>query len=274
MSDIFEKEKIDSAIHFAGFKAVGESVEKPLEYYRNNLLSTMNLLECMREHKVFDLVFSSSSTVYGTPETVPVTEDTPRGQTTNPYGQTKAVIERMMEDVSGADDRWHIMLLRYFNPVGAHASGLIGEDPKGIPNNLMPYITQVAVGKMDHLNVFGDDYDTPDGTGIRDYIHVVDLARGHVCALDNIRKKQGLNIYNLGTGIGYSVLDMVKAFEKSTGVKIPYVITKRRQGDIAKTYADPSKAKKELSFETKYTLEDMCHDAYYWQQKNPDGYGS
>lgn len=273
LDHIFDKETdITGVIHFAGYKAVGESVEKPLMYYKNNLLSTLTLLEAMRDHDVFHFVFSSSATVYGNPAQIPITEECPRGVTTNPYGTTKAMIEQILEDLCKADDRWHVMLLRYFNPVGAHKSGKIGEDPKGIPNNLMPYITQVAIGKLPELGVFGDDYDTPDGTGVRDYIHVVDLANGHVKALDKIAEKPGISVYNLGTGNGYSVLDMVKAFSKACGKEIPYRIKPRRAGDIATCYADPAKAKKELGWEAKHSLEEMCADSWRWQSMNPNGY--
>ncbi len=275
LNNIFmEHRTIDSVIHFAGYKAVGESVEKPLMYYTNNLVSTLTLLHAMKEYDVKNIIFSSSATVYGTPAEIPITEKCPRGETTNPYGTTKAMIERILEDISKADASMHIMLLRYFNPVGAHESGLIGEDPKGIPNNLMPYITQVAVGKLKELGVFGDDYDTSDGTGVRDYIHVVDLAKGHVAALSKIDEKAGVNIYNLGTGNGYSVLDMVKAFSKACGKEIPYSIKPRRAGDIAECYADPSKAAEELGWKAEKTLEEMCADSWRWQSQNPNGFQS
>ncbi len=271
--DIFKKENIDSVIHFAGLKAVGESCRKPLEYYQNNLISTLTLIQAMREFNCKNIVFSSSATVYGQPKSVPIKEDFPLGPTTNPYGSTKLMIEDMLRDIYKADNSFNIALLRYFNPIGAHKSGLIGEDPNGIPNNLMPYITQVAIGKLEKLHVFGNDYPTHDGTGVRDYIHVVDLARGHICALKKLETKPGLVTYNLGTGKGYSVLDMVKAFEKASGKKIPYVIDPRRPGDIPECYADPAKAKKEIGFECKYDLEEMCKDSWRWQSTNPKGYG-
>ncbi len=272
MMKIFKENNIFGVIHFAGLKAVGESCVKPIEYYDNNLISTLVLVEVMRENECFNLIFSSSATVYGTPEKVPINEDAKTGGTTNPYGTTKLMIERMLIDLRKADERFNIVLLRYFNPIGAHKSGLIGEDPNGIPNNLMPYITQVGIGKLKQLNVFGGDYPTKDGTGVRDYIHVVDLASGHVCAIKKIEKDVGLYIYNLGTGNGYSVLDMVKAFEKASGVNIPYKIVARRSGDIAECYADSSKAKKEIGFKCKYGLDEMCRDSWNWQQKNPNGY--
>ena len=273
LREVFQKEpSIEAVIHFAGYKAVGESVEKPIEYYRNNLDSTLTLIEVMREFYVKNLVFSSSATVYGNPAQIPITEACPRGKTTNPYGTTKAMIEQILEDLSHAEPDWHIMLLRYFNPVGAHQSGLIGEDPRGIPNNLMPYITQVAIGKLEKLGVFGNDYDTPDGTGVRDYIHVVDLAIGHVKAIEKIAQAPGVSVYNLGTGNGYSVLDMVQAFGKACGKEIPYEIKPRRAGDIATCYADPKKAADELGFHATRTLEDMCTDAWRWQSQNPNGY--
>lgn len=272
MMKIFKENNIFGVIHFAGLKAVGESCVKPIEYYDNNLISTLVLVEVMRENECFNLIFSSSATVYGTPEKVPINEDAKTGGTTNPYGTTKLMIERILIDLRKADERFNIVLLRYFNPIGAHKSGLIGEDPNGIPNNLMPYITQVGIGKLKQLNVFGGDYPTKDGTGVRDYIHVVDLASGHVCAIKKIEKDVGLYIYNLGTGNGYSVLDMVKAFEKASGVNIPYKIVARRSGDIAECYADSSKAKKEIGFKCKYGLDEMCRDSWNWQQKNPNGY--
>ncbi len=271
--DIFKKENIDSVIHFAGLKAVGESCRKPLEYYQNNLISTLTLIQVMREFNCKNIVFSSSATVYGQPKSVPIKEDFPLGPTTNPYGSTKLMIEDMLRDIYKADNSFNIALLRYFNPIGAHKSGLIGEDPNGIPNNLMPYITQVAIGKLEKLHVFGNDYPTHDGTGVRDYIHVVDLARGHICALKKLETKPGLVTYNLGTGKGYSVLDMVKAFEKASGKKIPYVIDPRRPGDVPECYADPTKAKEEIGFECKYDLEEMCKDSWRWQSTNPKGYG-
>ena len=272
MEKIFDAEKIDAVIHFAGLKAVGESVAKPWEYYHNNITGTLILLDVMRKHGVKKIIFSSSATVYGDPAFVPITEECPKGQCTNPYGWTKSMMEQIMTDVQKANPDMNVILLRYFNPVGAHESGRIGEDPKGIPNNLMPYISQVAVGKLEKLGVFGDDYDTPDGTGVRDYIHVVDLAIGHVKALKKIQENAGLCIYNLGTGHGYSVLDIVKNFEKATGVKIPYVIKPRRPGDIATCYCDPTKAKEELGWEAQYGIEDMCADSWRWQKNNPNGY--
>ena len=267
-----ENPDIEAVIHFAGLKAVGESVAKPLEYYDNNIHGTLSLLEAMRDAGVKNIVFSSSATVYGDPAFVPITEECPKGTCTNPYGWTKSMLEQILSDLTVPDKEWNVILLRYFNPIGAHNSGTMGEDPSGIPNNLMPYITQVAVGKRDHLNVFGNDYDTHDGTGVRDYIHVVDLAIGHVKALNKIREKCGLKIYNLGTGHGYSVLDIVKAFEKASGVKIPYEITARRPGDIATCYADASKAKAELGWEAQYGIEEMCEDSWRWQKNNPEGY--
>ncbi len=272
MNEIFEKESIDSVIHFAGLKAVGESVSKPLEYYHNNITGTLLLCDVMRSHNVKNIIFSSSATVYGDPAFIPITEDCPKGKITNPYGQTKSMLEQILTDLHVADPEWNVVLLRYFNPIGAHESGLIGEDPKGIPNNLLPYIAQVAVGKLSCLGVFGDDYDTPDGTGVRDYIHVVDLAKGHVKALKKIEDKSGVSIYNLGTGNGYSVLQVVKAFEKACGKTIPYVIKPRRPGDIATCYADASKAKAELGWEAEYGIERMCADSWRWQSNNPNGY--
>ena len=272
MNAIFEKESIDSVIHFAGYKAVGESVQKPLEYYHNNITGTLNLCDVMRHHGVKKLIFSSSATVYGDPAFVPITEECPKGKITNPYGQTKGMLEQILTDLHVSDPEWNVVLLRYFNPIGAHKSGLIGEDPKGIPNNLLPYIAQVAVGKLQKLGVFGDDYDTPDGTGVRDYIHVVDLARGHVKAVQKLEAAPEVRIYNLGTGHGYSVLDIVKNFEAATGVKIPYVIKARRPGDIATCYCDPSKAKNELGWEAQYGIREMCEDSWRWQKNNPNGY--
>lgn len=269
---IFEENDISSVIHFAGLKAVGESVIKPLEYYHNNVNGTLTLLKAMQEHDVRNIVFSSSATVYGDPEEIPITEECTKGLCTNPYGWTKSMLEQIMMDIHRSDDRWNIILLRYFNPIGAHPSGLIGEDPNGTPNNLMPYVTQVAVGKLKELGVFGDDYDTPDGTGVRDYIHVVDLAKGHVKAIEKLGEDCGLRIYNLGTGTGYSVLDVVGSFEKANRVKIPYVIKPRRAGDIAVCYCDPLKAERELGWKAEYDLEKMCEDAWRWQQMNPDGY--
>ena len=270
---IFANEDIDSCIHFAGLKAVGESVSMPWEYYNNNISGTLTLVDVMRRHNVKNIIFSSSATVYGTPEFVPITEDCPKGKCTNPYGWTKSMLEQILTDIQFADKDWNVVLLRYFNPIGAHKSGLIGENPTGIPNNLMPYVTQVAIGKRDHLNVFGNDYDTHDGTGVRDYIHVVDLAKGHVKALKKIEDRSGLSIYNLGTGVGYSVLDIVKNFEEATGVKVPYVITARRPGDIATCYADPTKAADELDWRAENGIREMCEDSWRWQSMNPDGYG-
>ncbi|OPZ34732.1 MAG: UDP-glucose 4-epimerase [Tenericutes bacterium ADurb.BinA155] len=268
---VFEKEKFDAVIHFAGLKAVGESVSKPIEYYTNNLLSTLVLLRLMREYGVKNLVFSSSATVYGVPKHVPLYETDPVGSATNPYGQTKIMIERILTDTQKADPSLNIALLRYFNPIGAHPSGLLGEDPNGIPNNLMPYITQVAIGKLKELRVWGDDYPTPDGTGVRDYIHVVDLAEGHVATLKKLEEKPGLVIYNLGTGKGTSVLELVHAFEKANGIKIPYQILARRPGDVAANFANCDKAYKELHWKARFTVEDACRDAYNFQKKNPDG---
>lgn len=270
MKKIFQENKIDSVIHFAGLKAVGESVEKPILYYKNNITGTINLLEIMKEQDVKKIVFSSSATVYGNSTDVPFKEDTPLSAT-NPYGRTKLMIEEILRDIYVSDNSWGIALLRYFNPIGAHESGLIGEDPNGKPNNLMPYITQVAIGKRDKLSVFGDDYDTPDGTGVRDYIHVVDLAKGHLKALEKIMKENIAEAYNLGTGKGYSVLDLVKTFQKVNEVEIPYEITDRRPGDIAICYADPEKAKKELNWKAEKGIEEMCRDSWNWQKNNPNG---
>ena len=266
LNEVFDKEEIDSCIHFAGLKAVGESVAKPWEYYENNIAGTLTLVDVMRKHNVKNIIFSSSATVYGDPAIIPITEECPKGQCTNPYGWTKSMMEQIMTDVQKANPDMNVILLRYFNPVGAHESGRIGEDPKGIPNNLMPYIMQVAVGKLPELGVFGDDYDTPDGTGVRDYIHVVDLAKGHVNAIQKAVSAEGVNIYNLGTGNGYSVLDIVKAFEAANGVKIPYTIKPRRAGDIATCYADPKKAKEELGWEAQYDLKRMCEDSWRYAQ--------
>ncbi len=271
LEDIFGKENIDSVIHFAGLKAVGESVSKPLEYYMNNITGTLVLCDVMRKHGVKDIVFSSSATVYGSPETVPIREDFPLSAT-NPYGRTKLMIEEILKDIYVSDNDWNIAILRYFNPIGAHESGLIGENPKDIPNNLVPYITQVAVGRLECLGVFGNDYDTHDGTGVRDYIHVVDLAAGHVKAIAKLKEKPGVSIYNLGTGKGYSVLDMVKNFEKVCGKEIKYEIKPRRPGDIAICYADPSKAESELEWKAERDLQKMCEDAWRWQKNNPNGY--
>ena len=272
LNEIFAKESIDAVIHFAGLKAVGESVAKPMEYYDNNITGTLVLCRAMRTAGVKNIIFSSSATVYGDPAFIPITEECPKGQCTNPYGWTKSMLEQILTDIHTADPEWNVVLLRYFNPVGAHKSGTIGEDPKGIPNNLMPYISQVAVGKLECLGVFGDDYDTPDGTGVRDYIHVVDLAKGHVKALKKIEDNSGLSVYNLGTGKGYSVLDIVKNFEEANGVKIPYVIKPRRAGDIATCYSDASKAERELGWKAEYDIKDMCADSWNWQSKNPNGY--
>ena len=272
LDEIFDREKADAVIHFAGLKAVGESVKKPWEYYQNNIAGTLILVDVMRRHGVKNIIFSSSATVYGDPAFVPITEECPKGQCTNPYGWTKSMLEQILSDIQRADPAWNVILLRYFNPIGAHKSGTIGEDPNGIPNNLMPYITQVAVGKLPRLNVFGNDYNTHDGTGVRDYIHVVDLARGHVKALYKIEEKAGLKIYNLGTGVGYSVLDIVKNFEKASGVKIPYVIVDRRPGDADASYSDASLAQKELGWEAQYGILDMCEDSWRWQSQNPNGY--
>lgn len=272
LNDIFDKETIESCIHFAGLKAVGESVVKPWEYYENNIAGTLTLVDVMRKHNVKNIIFSSSATVYGDPAQIPITEECPKGQCTNPYGWTKSMLEQVLTDIQKADPEWNVMLLRYFNPIGAHKSGTIGENPNGIPNNLMPYITQVAVGKLKELGVFGNDYDTPDGTGVRDYIHVVDLAKGHVKALKKIEENPGLAIYNLGTGKGYSVLDIVKNFEAATGVKIPYVIKPRRAGDIATCYCDASKAEKELGWKAENGIREMCEDSWRWQSNNPQGY--
>lgn len=272
VDEIFKVEKPDAVIHFAGYKAVGESVQKPREYYRNNLLSTLNILDAMKEYGCKNIVFSSSATVYGTPKCVPIKEDFALSAT-NPYGRTKLMIEEILRDLYVSDKSFNIAILRYFNPIGAHESGLIGEDPKGIPNNLLPYVAQVAVGKLKALNVFGDDYDTHDGTGVRDYIHVVDLAWGHIKAIEKLSTNPGLVTYNLGTGNGYSVLDVVKAFEKASGQKVPYNIVARRPGDIAECYADPQKAREELGWEAKYDIEKMCKDSWRWQSTNPNGYG-
>ena len=273
MEKIFEKEDIDSVIHFAGLKAVGESVAKPIEYYYNNITGTLILCDVMRNHGVKNIVFSSSATVYGDPAFVPITEECPKGKITNPYGQTKSMLEQILTDIHTSDPEWNVILLRYFNPIGAHKSGKIGEDPKGIPNNLLPYVAQVAVGKLKCLGVFGNDYDTPDGTGVRDYIHVVYLAQGHVKAIEKIKENKGVLVYNLGTGKGYSVLDVVHAFEKACGKKINYEIKARRPGDIATCYADPAKAKAELGWEAKYGIDEMCADSWRWQSSNPNGYG-
>jgi UDP-glucose 4-epimerase len=271
LEEVFQKESIDSVIHFAGLKAVGESVSKPLEYYHNNITGTLILCDVMRQFGVKNIVFSSSATVYGDPATVPIKEDFPLS-VTNPYGRTKLMLEEIFRDIHHADPDWNIIMLRYFNPIGAHESGLIGEDPNGIPNNLVPYITQVAAGKLKELGVFGDDYDTPDGSGVRDYIHVVDLALGHVKAIERLQKASGIFVYNLGTGVGYSVLDMVKAFSKVCEMEIPYRIKPRRPGDIATCYADASLAEKDLGWRAKRGIREMCEDAWRWQKNNPNGY--
>ena len=271
LEQIFTNYKIDSVIHFAGLKAVGESVEKPLLYYENNIGSTISLCKIMGAHNVKKIVFSSSATVYGMPKTVPIKEDFPLS-CTNPYGRTKLMIEEILRDLNTADPKWDVALLRYFNPVGAHKSGMIGENPKGIPNNLTPYISQVAIGKLDHLRVFGNDYDTPDGTGVRDYIHVEDLANGHLKALEKLQSCPGVVTYNLGTGNGYSVLQVREAFEEACGKPIPFKFYARRPGDIAACYADPSKAREELGFVAAHSLKEMCEDTWRWQQQNPNGY--
>ena len=272
LEEIFEKENIESCIHFAGLKTVGESVAKPWEYYNNNITGTLVLVDVMKKYGCKNIIFSSSATIYGDPAFIPITEECPKGICTNPYGWTKSMLEQILTDIQKADSEWNVVILRYFNPIGAHISGRIGENPNGIPNNLMPYITQVAVGKLEKLGVFGNDYDTHDGTGVRDYIHVVDLAKGHVKALAKLEKGSGLNIYNLGTGTGYSVLDMVKSFEKANGVPVPYVIKDRRPGDIATCYADATKAKTELGWEAENGIEEMCRDSWRWQSGNPNGF--
>lgn len=273
MDKIFETEKdVAAVIHFAGLKAVGESVEKPMEYYQNNIAGTLTLCESMREHGVKNIIFSSSATVYGDPAMIPITEECPKGMCTNPYGWTKWMLEQILTDIQKADPEWNVILLRYFNPIGAHPSGKIGEDPKGIPNNLLPYVAQVAIGKLECLGVFGDDYDTPDGTGVRDYIHVVDLAAGHVKAVEKLKAKEGVSIFNLGTGNGYSVLQIVHAFEKACGHPIKYAIKPRRAGDIAMCYCAPAKADKELGWKAQYGIDDMCAHSWNWQTQNPNGY--
>ena len=271
LEKVFEENKIDAVLNFAGYKAVGESVKKPLEYYENNVSGCIVLLETMRKYNVKKFVFSSSATVYGQPERIPLTEDCKVGGTTNPYGTSKLFIEQILKDLYNSDNSWDICILRYFNPVGAHESGLIGEEPQGVPNNLMPYVVRVAAGELKELSVFGNDYDTPDGTGVRDYIHVVDLAKGHICALNKLDKEgSGLFIYNLGTGTGYSVLDMVKAFEQITGKKVPYKIAPRRAGDIATCYSDPTKAKEELGWTAEKGIKEMCEDSWNFIQKNKE----
>lgn len=272
LSKVFEKENIDVVIHCAALKAVGESVKKPLEYYHNNISGTLSLLKIMRKYSCKNIIFSSSATVYGDPEKVPITEDFPKGICTNPYGWTKSMMEQIMTDLQKSDLEWKVVLLRYFNPIGAHESGKIGEDPQGIPNNLLPYIAQVSVGKLDYLRVFGDDYDTVDGTGVRDYIHVVDLAKGHVLSVDKIDKLEGVSIINLATGNGYSVLEVLKAFEKACGKKISYKIVERREGDIAKCFADASKAYEILGWKAEKGIDEMCEDSWRWQSQNPNGY--
>lgn len=274
MDDIFTKEDVKAVIHFAGLKAVGESVAKPIEYYDNNIAGTLNLLEIMKKHGVKNIIFSSSATVYADPAFIPITETCPKGVCTNPYGWTKWMLEQILTDLHTSDPEWNVILLRYFNPIGAHKSGMIGEDPKGIPNNLLPYIAQVAIGKREFLGVFGDDYDTPDGTGVRDYIHVVDLADGHVKALKKLEENCGVCVYNLGTGQGYSVLEVLHAFEAACGRTLNYKILARRPGDIAMCYCDPAKAKKELGWEAKYGIAEMCQDSWRWQSQNPDGYAT
>jgi UDP-glucose 4-epimerase len=272
LDQIFDENKIDCVINFAGLKAVGESVRMPLEYYENNIYGAIVLLETMRKHNVFNFVFSSSATVYGDPKVVPVTEDSPIGGTTNPYGTTKLYIEQILRDLYVSDNRFNIAILRYFNPIGAHPTGLMGEDPNGIPNNLAPYITQVMVGKRDHLNIFGNDYPTEDGTCIRDYIHVCDLAYGHVCAIKKLEENPGVVTYNLGTGKGSSVLDVLHAFEKAYGKPIKYEFAPRRAGDVTANYATPKKAEEEIGFKAKYNIDDMARDAWNWQKNNPNGY--
>lgn len=269
---IFKENSIDVIIHFAGLKAVGESCEKPYEYYDNNITGTLNIIKMMKQYNVKKIVFSSSATVYGEPETVPITEDSKVGGVTNPYGRTKLMLEEILSDIYKADNSFDIALLRYFNPIGAHESGRIGEAPNGVPNNLLPYVAKVAAGVLPKVNVFGDDYETPDGTGVRDYIHVVDLAKGHVCAVKKLMEHPGLVIYNLGTGVGYSVLDIIKNFEKACGKEIPYVIVPRRPGDVPVCYSDPSKAQRELGWKAQYGIDKMCEDAWRWQSDNPNGY--
>ena len=272
LGKIFDEHHIDRVIHFAGFKAVGESVHKPIEYYHNNIENTLVLVDVMRNHGCKSIIFSSSSTVYGDPDSLPLTEESPKKACTNPYGWTKWMIEQILTDLHTADPEWDVVILRYFNPIGAHESGLIGEDPKGIPNNLVPYVAQVAVGKLAAVQVFGNDYPTPDGTGVRDYIHVVDLARGHVAALNWMNGKTGVEVFNLGTGKGTSVLEVIAAFSKACGKELPYVIKPRRGGDIAENYGDASKAEREMGWKAQYDIDDMCRDSWNWQSKNPDGF--
>ncbi|MDD5866890.1 UDP-glucose 4-epimerase GalE [Lachnospiraceae bacterium YH-ros2228] len=272
LKKIFHENSIESVIHFAGLKAVGESVHLPVEYYDNNINGTLTLVDEMRKAGVKNIIFSSSATVYGNPAQIPITEECPKGTCTNPYGWTKWMIEQILTDLHTADEEWNVVLLRYFNPIGAHPTGLMGENPSGIPNNLMPYITQVAIGKLDHLNIFGNDYDTPDGTCVRDYIHVMDLASGHVAALKKLEPGSGVSIYNLGTGIGYSVLDIVNNFEKANDLKIPYEFAPRREGDVPQCYSNAKKAERELGWKAKYGILEMCRDSWNWQKKNPNGY--
>ena len=272
LESIFAQESVDAVIHFAGYKAVGESVAKPWEYYHNNISGTLTLLDVMRNHGCKTMVFSSSATVYGDPAFVPITEDCPLGTPTNPYGKTKSMLEQILSDMCVSDPEWNVSLLRYFNPIGAHKSGLIGEDPNGIPNNLMPYITQVALGKLEKLGIFGNDYDTPDGTGVRDYIHVVDLAKGHVATLKATEGKTGVHVWNLGTGQGYSVLEVVHAFEKANNLTLPYEFLPRREGDVAQCYSSAEKARRELGWVAEMSLEDMCRDSWNWQKNNPHGF--
>ena len=272
LDNIFDKEKVDTIIHFAGLKAVGESVSKPVEYYKNNVAGTLILVGVMKKHNVKNIIFSSSATVYSSPAQIPITEQCPKGVCTNSYGWTKWMLKQILMDVHTSDPEWNVILLRYFNPIGAHISGLIGEDPKGIPNNLLPYVAQAAIGKLKEVGVFGNDYDTPDGTGVRDYIHVVDLAKGHVCALKKINENAGCKVYNLGTGNGYSVLDVIHAFEKACGHEIPYVIKPRREGDIATCYSKCDLAKEELGWEAQYNIDEMCASSWKWQSMNPNGY--
>lgn len=272
LDNVFSQEHINTVIHFAGLKSPNESINKPLEYYNNNIIGTLNLCACMKKHGVKNIIFSSSATVYGEPAVLPITEECPKGMPINPYGMTKWMIEEILKDIYISDKTWNVIVLRYFNPIGAHESGLIGEDPKGIPNNLLPYITQVAIGKREYLKIYGNDYDTPDGTCIRDYIHVVDLARGHVIAINKLHENCGFKIYNLGTGRGYSVMNVLHTFEKVCGRKLPYKFVDRRQGDVVTSYADASLAKKELGWEAMNDLEKMCQDAWNWQMKNPNGY--
>ena len=272
LNKIFAEQKIESCIHFAGLKAVGESVAKPWEYYNNNIAGTLTLVDVMRQNGCKNIIFSSSATVYGDPAEIPITENCPKGQCTNPYGWTKSMLEQILSDIYKADNEWNVILLRYFNPIGAHPSGTMGENPNGIPNNLMPYITQVAVGKLARLGVFGNDYDTPDGTCIRDYIHVVDLALGHIKAVEKLNGKPGLAIYNLGTGIGYSVLDVIHNFEEASGIEIPFDFKPRRAGDVPMCYSDPSKAERELGWKAERDLRRMCEDSWRWQKNNPNGY--